>query len=237
MCSDQPLLSLDNQVKLALTSPQSHLVSFFESEHCDAFVFTYDTQRILTYLSGSLKLLCGFSTTERGDINFLDLLTDHPWNFTIKSENEFLLNQGDCDHSICELGQNETRVLVALRRQTLIIGTQVAGILGVGWKLQDTKIQWAEKMVSYALGISESTLMERWNKLTPAEVQVIEGIAQGQLNKTIAKNLQLSMRTVESRRSRILKKLGISSVPELVRFHLLVKQAMENKGKSTSQDS
>jgi len=77
--------------------------------------------------------------------------------------------------------------------------------------------------------MSETSLLERWNKLTPSEIQVIEGVSQGHLNKTIAKNLSLSMRTVEARRSRMMKKLGITSVPELVRFHLLVKQAMDNR--------
>lgn len=233
MCSDQPILSLDNQVRVALTSPLVILTGFFESKHCDAFVLTYDTKRLLKYTSGSLVSLCGIPKTRLENISFNDLLTDHPWNQTIKDENEFVLNPGECHHTLCEIGFGEFQTLVALRRQIVVFGGDVVGILCVGWKLEDSKIHGAESMVSYALGISETTLLERWSKLTPAEIQVIEGVSQGHLNKTIAKNLSLSMRTVEARRSRMMKKLGISSVPELVRFHLLVKQAIENKSRNS----
>jgi DNA-binding CsgD family transcriptional regulator len=233
MCSDQPILSLDSQVKVALTSPLPYLFGFFESAHCDAFVLTYDTKRVLKYGSGSLANLCGIPIACLDDMTFNDLLTDHPWNQRVREENEFLLNPGECHHSLCELGLGDVQILVALRRKLIVVGDDVAGILCVGWRLEDSKIHGAESLVSYALGISESTLLERWNKLTPAEIQVIEGVSQGHLNKTIAKNLSLSMRTVEARRSRMMKKLGISSVPELVRFHLLVKQAIESQSRNS----
>ena len=233
MPSDQPILSLDSQVRVALTSPLTILASFFETKHCDSFVFTYDTKRVLKYTSGSLLSLCSIPRTRLEDMSFNDLLTGHPWNQTIKDENEFLLNPGECHHSLCEIGFGEVHTLAALRRQIVVVFEEIVGILCVGWRLEDSKMPGAESIVSYALGISESTLLERWSKLTPAEIQVIEGVSQGHLNKTIAKNLSLSMRTVEARRSRMMKKLGISSVPELVRFHLLVKQAIENKNRNS----
>lgn len=229
MCSDQPILSLDSQVRLALTSPLTILASFFESKHCDAFVFTYDTKRILKYISGSLVNLCGIPKSSLENLSFNDLLTSHPWNHTVKEENELLLEPGECYHSLCEIGYGEFHTTVALRRQIVVVGGETIGLLCVGWKLEDSRIQSAEGIVSHAMGMSESSLLERWNKLTPSEIQVIEGVSQGHLNKTIAKNLSLSMRTVEARRSRMMKKLGITSVPELVRFHLLVKQAMDNR--------
>lgn len=233
MCSDQPILSLDSQFRVILTSPLTILASFFESKHCDAFVFTYDTKRVLRYTSGSLASLCGISKTNLENLNFNDLLTSHPWNQAIKEENEFLLSSGECHHTLCEIGYGESHILVALRRQIVVVGGETIGLLCVGWKIEDSRIQNTEHIAPKALGMSESDLLERWNKLTPSEIQVIEGVSQGHLNKTIAKNLSLSMRTVEARRSRMMKKLGITSVPELVRFHLLVKQAIENKsGKS-----
>jgi DNA-binding CsgD family transcriptional regulator len=229
MCSDQPIFSMDSQVRLVLTSPLTILASFFESKHCDAFVFTYDTKRILKYFSGSLVNLCGIPKSSLENLSFNDLLTSHPWNQTIREENEFLLDPGECYHTLSEIGYGEFHTTVALRRQIVVVGGETVGILCVGWKLEDSRIQSAEGIVSYALGMSESSLLERWNKLTPSEIQVIEGVSQGHMNKTIAKNLSLSMRTVEARRSRMMKKLGITSVPELVRFHLLVKQAMDHR--------
>ncbi len=233
MCSDQPILSLDTQLRVALSSPLTLLSGFFDAKNCDAFVLTYDTKRVIRYSSGSLMSLCGIPKSRLNNISLNDILTDHPWNHTIKSENEFLLQPGECQHEVCEIGFGEVRSQVALRRQIVVVGTEVVGILCFGWKLEEPKIQCEESIITHALGISESTLLERWSKLTQAEIQVIDGIAQGHLNKTIARNLSLSMRTIEARRSRMMKKLGISSVPELVRYHLLVKQALESKAKSS----
>lgn len=235
MCSDQPFLSLDTHVRAALTSPQAILVGFFDSHNCDAFVITYDTKRVLKYTSGSLLSVCGIPKTRVGVMTLNDILTDHPWNHAIRNENEFQLQPGECHHEVCEIGYGEHRSLVSLRRQLVLVGTEVVGVVCIGWKLDEPKIQSEESIVTHALGISESTLLERWSKLTPAELEVIEGIAQGHLNKTIARNLSLSMRTVEARRSRMMKKLGISSVPELVRYHLLVKQAIESKKRNNQK--
>lgn len=40
MCSDQPIPSVDNQVKVVFLSLMTIVASFFESKHCDAFVLT-----------------------------------------------------------------------------------------------------------------------------------------------------------------------------------------------------
>ena len=55
-------------------------------------------------------------------------------------------------------------------------------------------------------------------RLTPAERIVMNLIVQGKPNKTIAKQLDLSTRTVESRRHEVFIKMGVESVAELVRW-------------------
>lgn len=57
---------------------------------------------------------------------------------------------------------------------------------------------------------------EQLAQLTPAERQVLDLVIQGEPNKRIAKQLQVSQRTVESRRSEIYRKLHVDSVSELV---------------------
>lgn len=64
---------------------------------------------------------------------------------------------------------------------------------------------------------------EAWEKLrtlSSDEVSVMVRIINGVLNKVIAKDLGISLRTVESRRASVLKKVGVSSVPELVRLYV-----------------
>jgi two-component system, LuxR family, response regulator FixJ len=62
-------------------------------------------------------------------------------------------------------------------------------------------------------------MRERVETLTASERAVLERLLQGMVNKQIAKQLSVSLRTVESRRHEIMVKLGVKSLPEL--FHLL----------------
>lgn len=61
---------------------------------------------------------------------------------------------------------------------------------------------------------------QRLERLTPRERQVMEGILAGKLNKVIGYELDMSTRTVEVHRGRILDKLGARNAPEMVRLVL-----------------
>lgn len=61
---------------------------------------------------------------------------------------------------------------------------------------------------------------QRLERLTPRERQVMEGILAGKLNKVIGYELDMSTRTVEVHRGRILEKLGARNAPEMVRLVL-----------------
>lgn len=54
--------------------------------------------------------------------------------------------------------------------------------------------------------------------LTKREEQIIQLLADGKSNKQVADILQISRRTVESRRSQIMQKLELRSFPDLVRY-------------------
>jgi DNA-binding NarL/FixJ family response regulator len=56
------------------------------------------------------------------------------------------------------------------------------------------------------------------NQLTVREQEVLRHIAAGQSNKQIARDLALSVRTVETHRLNIKRKLGIEGQAELIRF-------------------
>jgi two-component system response regulator FixJ len=63
-----------------------------------------------------------------------------------------------------------------------------------------------------------SQAQERIARLTPAEREVLDLILEGKLNKEIAAELGLSVRTVEDRRARLMKKTQASSVAGLVQL-------------------
>jgi len=58
-------------------------------------------------------------------------------------------------------------------------------------------------------------LSERINQLSPREREVMTLILEGKLNKIIADELDISMRTVEVHRSNVFDKMGVRSAVEL----------------------
>lgn len=61
-------------------------------------------------------------------------------------------------------------------------------------------------------------IADRFAQLTEAEKEVLELVLKGDANKCIATALGISRRTVEDRRARLMQKLQVDSVAELVRL-------------------
>ena len=59
---------------------------------------------------------------------------------------------------------------------------------------------------------------ERFESLTPREREVLALVASGKPNKVMAGDLGLSQRTVEIHRARVMEKMGVSSLAQLVRI-------------------
>jgi FixJ family two-component response regulator len=60
-------------------------------------------------------------------------------------------------------------------------------------------------------------IMDRMNSLTPREREVLIRVVGGQLNKHIASDLGISEATVKVHRGRVMEKMGVTSVAELVK--------------------
>lgn len=65
-------------------------------------------------------------------------------------------------------------------------------------------------------------LQQRYDTLTPRECEVMECVVRGLANKVIAMDLELSQRTVEIHRARVMEKMGARSLADLVRMALLI---------------
>ena len=72
-----------------------------------------------------------------------------------------------------------------------------------------------ERLAQEAAG---ADLRARWALLTPGEQAVVRLVVQGQLNKQIAWQLQLSEVTVKVRRGQAMRKMQAASLAELVRM-------------------
>lgn len=61
----------------------------------------------------------------------------------------------------------------------------------------------------------------RLDRLTPRERQVMGRVVDGMANKVVASELGISMKTVETHRARVMEKLAVRSLAELVRLDTL----------------
>jgi FixJ family two-component response regulator len=71
------------------------------------------------------------------------------------------------------------------------------------------------------------TIQQRFKKMTPRERQVMSHVVRGRLNKQIAADIGTGEKTVKVHRYRVMRKMGVRSVPELVRLGAQVGVAFE----------
>lgn len=71
---------------------------------------------------------------------------------------------------------------------------------------------------------SKNITLKCFDSLTKREKEVMELVVTGQLNKNIAKQLEISVKTVEVHRASVMDKMTVSSVADLVRMYLDVKE-------------
>ena len=70
----------------------------------------------------------------------------------------------------------------------------------------------------------DDVIAHRVEQLTQREREVMELVVAGRLNKQIADDLQISMKTVEAHRARMMEKMGVRTLAELVKASLSLRQ-------------
>lgn len=71
------------------------------------------------------------------------------------------------------------------------------------------------------------TINECMNRLTPREKEIMHLVVMGKLNKVIAAELDISPKTVELHRSKIMEKMQVNSLANLVRVVLTHQHVMD----------
>lgn len=61
----------------------------------------------------------------------------------------------------------------------------------------------------------------RMQRLSPREAEVVSRVSAGLPNKSIARELEISVKTIEKHRANAVRKLGVASTPEMVRIAVL----------------
>lgn len=93
----------------------------------------------------------------------------------------------------------------------------------------DADLLWAKVQMaleaakqSHVYEAYQREMRQKFAQLSPDERLVLQGVLEGAPNKKIASELDMGLRTVELRRSHIMKKTGASSLSELIRMALEV---------------
>ncbi|MET0377903.1 MAG: response regulator transcription factor [Spongiibacteraceae bacterium] len=73
---------------------------------------------------------------------------------------------------------------------------------------------------------SRQDIAARLSSLTPRELEVLRLMVEGKANKVIAIDLNISQRTVEIHRARVMEKLGANSLAHLVRMVMAVDETL-----------
>ena len=68
----------------------------------------------------------------------------------------------------------------------------------------------------------DNAIASRLDRLTQREREVMQLVVAGKLNKQIADELDISMKTVEAHRARVMEKVGVRTLAELVKIVMSV---------------
>lgn len=126
----------------------------------------------------------------------------------------------------CQTEQSIRDIFASGARGCVLKDDSGADILAALEALRQNKLLLSPEIAEVVLRSYLATAVERRNSDTPhgaltaREVEVARLLAAAKSNKEVASILKISIKTVETHRARIMHKLGLHSVSELVRYAL-----------------
>ena len=77
--------------------------------------------------------------------------------------------------------------------------------------------------------LDKQQVLDLFSSLSERELEVLELVAEGKMNKVVAQDLGISERTVEVHRSHIMHKLGVQTLAQLVRLKIEAETLSDNE--------
>ncbi|MCY2985649.1 MAG: LuxR C-terminal-related transcriptional regulator [Planctomycetota bacterium] len=204
-----------------MLTEQVSVLSLLASGPGTEFVFfTYDIEGTVRYLSESSWKVLQIRPENWRRQSFYSRLTDHKWNTScVHSAEGFEVDR--IHRCKCEL-RDDFRVgmKIDLWRRPVHLEGNVIGVVGMAKRSIDIGLDGNTHQF-----VSPNLIRERIASLSRAERDVIELVIAGELNKSIAVKLDIAMRTVESRRSKAMSKMGVDRLADLVRIWFTAQEA------------
>jgi DNA-binding NarL/FixJ family response regulator len=106
-----------------------------------------------------------------------------------------------------DAGRDLVAAVEALQLQRTFFTTRVSQMVLDGFLDRDSRPDWGDKDQEYSDDV-----------LTGREREVIQLLAEGKTSKEVAVTLHLSVKTAETHRTNLMRKLGLHSVADLTRY-------------------
>ncbi|HEY8851011.1 MAG TPA: response regulator transcription factor [Gemmatimonadaceae bacterium] len=131
------------------------------------------------------------------------------------------------DHSLAQFDSRAALVVLRDVRPTapfiIVTGNLAAAQAGTAIRAGAEDVILKTNLRGLEASIGHALTARRWlHALTDRQIQVLKLVAEGHRTRQIAKRLGLSVKTIESHRSEIMKRLRIHDVVSLVRFAIRV---------------
>lgn len=197
-----------------LLTEQVGVLSLLASGPGAEFVFfTYDIENKIRYLSESSWKVFQIRPENWRLQSFHSRLTDHKWNTShVHAAESFDVDR--IHRSKCEFRDDfGVGVKIDLWRRPVHLDGKIIGVVGMAKRYIEIGMDGSSQPL-----VAPSVVRERIASLTRAEREVIDLVIAGELNKSIAVKLDIAIRTVESRRSKAMSKMGVDRLADLVRI-------------------
>jgi DNA-binding CsgD family transcriptional regulator len=184
-------------------------------EGAEFLYYTHDISRNLMFLTESAWSICRVQAEKWLQKSLQPILTDAPCNDVLIPDDSSL-DPNRLQNLVVEIWDNDgERVKLEVWRRLVLLHEEPIGVVGMARRKVDPPLE---------IDMDLATAARRIATLTQRERDVIELVIQGELNKSIARKLEIAIRTVEARRSKAMSKLNVNRVADLVRLWLATEQ-------------
>lgn len=228
-----PYLPANSETSFAtpiLAQPSLFVSDIFKSENAAFAIFTRDLFGRFQFLGASAKKILDRSQNELLETSIFKFLSESSCNQKIRSLWSPQSREENSSFSIEILGNHGNLIRLDVVETAVLSENRIIGFVGFIKRSDQPE---ASRLPDFEFDDRE--LMQRVASLSAVERQVAELVVDGQMNKRIANLLKVAIRTIETRRARVMSKMRAKSLPQLVQMWLLVRQ-IESES-STLDDS
>lgn len=215
-----PAVSSESQFAIRMLSqPTLVFLDVTKSTNAPFTLFTRDICGRFLFVSPSSEMVLDRTANELLQLSLLAYLTDNPCNKSLRQSwspnslaesGNFLVEIYGAHGGVVRAELSE----MAIRSETRIIG--YAGFI--------KRTEHSEHATGPETELDDREIIQRAASLSKVERQVAELVVDGHMNKRMANILDVAVRTIETRRARVMSKMRAKSLPHLVQMWLKVRQ-------------